>query len=147
MSEDEAIGFVDTNILVCAFEKEDSESNRVSRNLLNRLMQTDTLRLSTQVLQEFYVTMTRKSRDPASSQETLACINDLSHWTQLTIDYSAVRDACLLNQDASISFWDALIVVAAARTGAQRLYTEDLNHGQRSIIPFLVARENREPAP
>ncbi|MBK5290251.1 MAG: hypothetical protein JJE04_00970 [Acidobacteriia bacterium] len=100
-------------------------------------MKTDALRLSTQVMQEFYVTMTRESKEPASSQETLACMDDLSHWPLL-----AIRDACL-NQDASISFWDAIIVVAAARTGVKRLYTEDLNHGQtvpgvEITNPFLV---------
>ena len=59
MSEDEAVGFVDTKLLVYAFEKEDSERNRVSRNLLNRLMQTGTSRLSTLALQESCVTMTQ----------------------------------------------------------------------------------------
>jgi predicted nucleic acid-binding protein len=130
MSAADQATFVDTNILVYAFERADSERNHAARRLLRALMETGSLRLSTQVLQEFYVTMSRKARGPAAVEEALAVMDDLSQWPLFTTDYPAVRDACLLSRDASISYWDALIVVAAARSGATRLYKEDLNHGQ-----------------
>jgi len=60
----------------------------------------------------------------------------------LVVDYGTIREAAVLARDAVVSFWDALIVVAAARSGARRLYTEDLNHGQKIlgveiVNPFL----------
>jgi len=140
--------FLDTNILVYAFERDHSNRHNTARQLLRRLMASNTLRLSTQVLQEFYVTMIRKSKQPASTQETLACMDDLSLWPLFVIDYPAVRDACLLSRDASISYWDALIVVAAARSGAKRLYTEGLNHGQTILgvaitNPFIAGEKSQ----
>ncbi len=99
------------------------------------------MRVSTQVLQELFVTLTRLARHPSASEEALKHLDDLSTWSLLNIDYSAVRAAAVLSRDAVISFWDALIVVAASRSGARTLYTEDLNHGQeilgvRVVNPF-----------
>ena len=54
----------------------------------------------------------------------------LRAWPLFVVDCAAIRDAAHLAEDASLSFWDALIVVSASRSGAARLYTEDLNHGQ-----------------
>ena len=58
----EAPAFVDTNVLVCAFDSTDPARHGPAADLLSRLMDEDRLRLSVQVLQEFYVTMTRKAR-------------------------------------------------------------------------------------
>jgi predicted nucleic acid-binding protein len=48
----------------------------------------------------------------------------------VVLDYGAVRAAIELCSTSNLSFWDALVVVAAARSGAKRLYTEDLQNGQ-----------------
>jgi predicted nucleic acid-binding protein len=61
----------------------------------------------------------------------------------MVIDYAAIRAAVALADQAKLSFWDALVVVAASRTGAEALYTEDLNDGQqilgvRIINPFAA---------
>ena len=138
---DEAPAFVDTNILVYAFDSTDPTRHRSAVELLSRLMDEDRLRLSTQVLQEFYVTMTRKPRPPWSPDQALAKLDDFSAWPVTTIDVPLVREAVLLSRDAVLSFWDALVVVAAARSGANTLYTEDLNNGQvlrgvRVVNPF-----------
>jgi predicted nucleic acid-binding protein len=60
-------------------------------------------------------------------------LDELTAWPVMAIDYTAVRGAVGLSAEARISFWDALVVVAAVRTGATVLYTEDLNHGQRIL--------------
>lgn len=144
MTGERALSFVDTNVLVYAFDKSGSPKKRVAEELINELMEEDRLRVSTQVLQEFFVTLTRKVRQPCSIQEALAMLEDLTAWPLMVIDYAAIRDAAGLADQAKLSFWDALVVVAAARTGAEVLYTEDLNHGQeilgvRISNPFFSA--------
>ncbi|MGO9259585.1 MAG: PIN domain-containing protein [Bryobacteraceae bacterium] len=105
----------------------------------------DRLRLSTQVLQELFVTLTRKVRQPCSSEEALAVLEDLTAWPLMVVDYTAIRAAVRLAGQARLSFCDALVVVAAVRAGAAVLYTEDLNHGQeilgvRISNPFLPGK-------
>ena len=125
--------FVDTNVLVYAFEKTSSPKKRVAQQLISELMKDNRLHLSTQVFQELFVTLTRKVRLPCRSEEAMAVLEDLAAWPVITINYSAIRAAAVLADEAKISFWDALIVVAAARAGATVLYSEDLNAGQEIL--------------
>ena len=60
MSDERALAFVDTNVLVYAFDKSGSPKKQAAQRLMNELMDEDLLRLSTQVLQELFVTLTRK---------------------------------------------------------------------------------------
>jgi predicted nucleic acid-binding protein len=133
MTGEQALSFVDTNVLVYAFDKSSSPKKRVAQRLMNELMEEDVLRLSTQVLQELFVTLTRKVPQHCSSEEALAVLEDLTAWHLMVIDYGAIRAAVGLADEVKLSFWDALIVVAAARTGAAVLYTEDLNDGQEIL--------------
>jgi len=133
MTGERALGFVDTNVLVYAFDKSGSPKQRGAQRLMNELMEQDRLRVSTQVLQELYVTLTRKAMRPCSSEEALAVVEDLAAWPLMVVDYAAIRAAVGLADQAKLSFWDALVVVAAARAGAAVLYTEDLNDGQEIL--------------
>ena len=133
MSGDSGLGFVDTNVLVYAFDRSGSAKQRAAQRLLNELMEQDRLRVSTQVLQEVYVTLTRKARACCSSGEALAVLEDLAAWPLMVVDYGAIRAAVRLGEQAKLSFWDALVVVAAARSGAAVLYTEDMNDGQEIL--------------
>jgi predicted nucleic acid-binding protein len=144
MSGDPEIGFVDTNVLVYALDRSDSPKKLVARRLMDELMEEDRLRLSTQVLQELFVTLTRKVSRRCTTEEALETLEDLSAWPVVLIDYAAIRSAGRLADQAQLSFWDALVVVAAARSGATVLYTEDLNAGQeilgvRVCNPFQAA--------
>ncbi len=130
MSDDRAPAFVDTHVLVYAFDTKDSPKKRIARRLLDQLMEDDRLRVSTQILQELFVTLTRKVSRPCSNEEASAVLEDLAAWPMMTVDYAAIRAAAGLAGTAQLSFWDALVIVAAARCGAEVLYTEDLNHGQ-----------------
>src|SRR5262245_47175917 len=109
---DEAPAFVDANILVYAFDSSDPPRHHSAADLLSHLMGSDRLRLSTQVLQEFYVIMTRKVQPPWSPDRALAKLDDFAAWLVITTDFSMIREAVLLSRDAVISFWDALVVVA-----------------------------------
>ena len=138
---DEAPAFIDTNVLVYAFDSTDPARHAAAAELLSRLMDEDRLRLSVQVLQELYVTMTRKARPPWTPDRALAALDDLAAWPVVPNDVPLLREAVLLSRDAALSFRDALIVTAAARSGAATLYTEDLNDGQvlrgvRVVNPF-----------
>jgi len=143
MTVEKVLSFVDTNVLVYAFDRGSSPKKVVAQRLMNELMADDLLRVSTQVLQELFVTLTRKVSQRCSSEEALTVLEDLGAWPLMVVDYAAIRAAVGLADQAKVSFWDALIVVAAARTGAGLLYTEDLNDGQeilgvRIVNPFAV---------
>jgi predicted nucleic acid-binding protein len=143
MTVERVLSFVDTNVLVYAFDKSGSPKKLAAQRLMNELLADDLLRVSTQVLQELFVTLTRKVSQRCSSEEALTVLEDLAAWPLMVVDYSAIRAAVGLADQAKVSFWDALIVVAAARTGAAVLYTEDLNGGQeilgvRIVNPFAV---------
>ena len=83
------------------------------------------------MLAEVFVTLTRKIRTPLKVEEALRYIDTLATWPVVVPDYAALREAIELSARVRISFWDALVVAAAARGGAAILYTEDLQHGQR----------------
>jgi len=133
MNAEMALSFVDTNVLVYAFEKGASAKKQTARRLMSQLMDEDRLRVSTQVLQELFVILTRKAAERCTGEEALAVLDDLAAWPLVVVDYAAIRMAAGLAGQARISFWDALVVVAAARSGASILYTEDLNHGQEIL--------------
>jgi len=133
MTGERPLSLVDTNVLVYAFDKGSSPKKRVAERLMKELMEEDQLRVSTQVLQELFVTLTRKVGQPCSSEEALAVLDDLTAWPLMVVDYAAIRAAVGLAEQDKLSFGDALVVVAAARAGARVLYTEDLNHGQEIL--------------
>ena len=78
MTGERALSFVDTNVLMYAFDKSSSPKKRVAQRLMNQMMDEDRLRVSTQVLQELFVALTRKVSHPCSSQEALAVLEDLT---------------------------------------------------------------------
>jgi predicted nucleic acid-binding protein len=133
MPAERPLSFVDTNVLVYAFDKSGSPKKRAAERLMNELMEEDRLRVSTQILQELFVTLTRKVSQRCSIAEALTVLENLTAWPLVVVDYAAIRAAVGLADEAKLSFWDALVVVAAARSGAAVLYTEDLNDGQEIL--------------
>ncbi len=119
---------VDTNILVYTFDPTQGEKHILAARIVRELLEQDRICLSTQILQELYVTLTRKAGIPVET--ALSVLDDLSQWLVFSVDYRAIRDAVVIARDSRLSFWDALLVSAANRLGASVLLTEDLNHGQ-----------------
>ena len=141
MNDDQSPAFVDTNVLVYAFDRIVSPKKAAAGHLLDELMAAGRLRVSTQVLQELFVTLTRKVNRTCLSEQALAVLDDLAAWPLAVVDYAAIRSAIHLTAQAQLFFWDALIVVSAARAGASLLYTEVLNDrqeilGVRILNPF-----------
>ena len=148
MNGDPAQAFIDTNVLVYALAGDDQRRGPIAQELLRDLMSSQTLNTSTQVLQELYVTLTRKIKKPLAAEQALRYLDRLSAWPVATTDYPAIRDAVTLSTAHKISFWDALVVVAAARSGAARLYTEDLHDGQMLLGVEIVNpfRDSKRPS-
>jgi predicted nucleic acid-binding protein len=122
--------FVDTNILVYAHDVDQGQKHQTARDILIELMQSRSGALSPQVLQEFYVTVTRKIAKPLSKREARETVRDYSVWC---IDTTAaeVAAAFRIEDEAKISFWDALICASALKAGATVLLSEDMNSGQQ----------------
>jgi predicted nucleic acid-binding protein len=121
--------FIDTNVLVYAHDVDAGRKHQIAKRIVHDLSQQRVGILSTQVLQEFYVNVTRKIASPLSKSEARAIIEDFSHWCIATSP-TDIRQAFLIEDGAGISFWDALIVAAAVKAGAARILSEDMNHGQ-----------------
>ena len=122
--------FLDTNTLVYLYDRAAPRKAKVAQQLIERLLDRDRARVSTQVLQEFYWTVIRKVTPPLDAETALGLVEDFAHWPVYTVDTSAILEAARLADQARLAFWDALIVVAAAGSGAEVLYSEDLSHGQ-----------------
>ncbi len=123
--------FVDTNVLLYAFSQDEPVKRERAQSLLERLWQSGTGRISTQVLQEFYVNATRKLAHPLRPEEAQAIVLSLSQWDYHRPDAPDILAAAVLAERYRISFWDALIVHSAEALGAILLWSEDLNPGQR----------------
>ena len=140
--------FVDTNVLVYALAGDDAKRSPVAQNLVRELMTEQVFRTSIQVLQELFVTLTRKIRTPLTAEQAGRYLDQIAAWPVIVLDYRAMRDAIELSDSAKLSFWDALILVAASRSGARRLYTEDLQGGRtvlgvEIVNPFGGGRSRR----
>ena len=121
--------FLDTNILVYLFDADAPTKQSHVRQLLSNQTLHARLILSTQVLQEFYVTVTRNLATPLEPVAAAQAVRDLATWAVVPIDPSLILSAVARSQVSCISFWDALIVEAALSGGATDLYSEDLQDG------------------
>ena len=122
--------FVDTNILIYAHDLDAKAKHEIAKEVLRDLWSSRAGVLSMQVLQEFYVNATRKISSPLSKKAARGVVNSYSIWC---VDTAAadISMAFQIEDEARISFWDALILAAARKAGAVRVLSEDLNAGQR----------------
>lgn len=133
--------FVDTNVLIYAASRlpEDRKKALTARAIL----ESTSIGLSAQVLQEFLVVTTRKARKTWTLDDALDWIEALEDFPCLAIDADLVRYGAELAVRFQLSYWDGAIVAAAHRLGAATLYSEDLNHSQiygtvRVVNPFVA---------
>jgi predicted nucleic acid-binding protein len=123
--------FVDTNVLVYAEDRDAGHKHEIARDLIVDLWQSRDGVLSVQVLQELYVTLTRKVRRSLAPARAAEVVREYLAWRIVDNDSNLLVAAMALAHKGSISFWDALVVEAAGAAGCDRLYSEDLNSGQR----------------
>ncbi len=136
--------FVDTNVLIYAHDVDSKSKHEIAKNILRELWSERTGVLSMQVLQEFYVNVTRKIRSPLPKDSARLVVSSYSIWCMETAP-AELSVAFRIEDESRIGFWDALIVAAAVKSGATRLLSEDLNPGQkiaglRIENPFAAVR-------
>ncbi|MDB6040130.1 MAG: hypothetical protein JWM99_3971 [Verrucomicrobiales bacterium] len=132
-----ALSFVDTNILVYRAGLKNDPKTEIATKLLNAVE----FGLSTQVLQEFYVTATHPKKLQLTHESALELIEPLLEFPIHVVDLWTIREALELKVKFRISYWDAVIVVSARALGCKILYTEDLKDrqnydGVEAINPF-----------
>lgn len=120
--------FIDTNVLLYADDLDADDKRDTAQSLIYQSYVDGNGVLSTQVLQEFFVASTRKLGVPADIARRK--VELLGRLDVVTIDPAMILDAIDLHRLHSLSFWDALIVQAAAASGCRRLLTEDMQSGQ-----------------
>jgi len=145
--------FVDTNVLVYSEDGADAAKQARAIAWLGCLWQRRIGRLSTQVLNEFYVNATRKLQPAMPAGDARAEVRRYQRWQPWAIDHSTVESAWSVESRYGLPYWDALIVAAAQAQGCRYLLSEDLQHGQQVdsvqiLNPFLVGPEVLDaPAP
>ncbi len=122
--------FVDTNVLVYAHDLTAGAKRRAAVALLERLARERSGLLSTQVLAEFLVTVTRKIRNPLRIAAAVAIVEDFGKWSVFVPRVSDLAQAARTADRYSIHFWDALVIRSAEALGASVLWSEDLSPGQ-----------------
>jgi len=125
-----ALEFLDTNVLVYAYDATAGLKHERAKDVIWSLTSKGVAAISVQTMQEFFVTVTRKIPVPISVDDAIGRLEAFSRWRVYAPLPTDVIEAARLSQQYHLSMWDAMIVLAAYRTGATKLWTEDLNDGQ-----------------
>jgi predicted nucleic acid-binding protein len=138
--------FVDTNVLLYAFDEADPAKRDLSRAWLAACWRGRCGRLSTQVLNEFYSNARKKFAAAISAGDARSEVRRYQQWKPWLIDQATVETAWAVESRCGINYWDALLVAAAQHLGCTLLLTEDLQHDQRIdrlriVNPFVVGPE------
>ena len=120
--------FFDTNILVYSFDATNQEKYEVASGLVIQAFQKGLGVISTQVLKEFYVTVTQKIPQKMDMDDAEQAIRDFSLWTVVETDVSLILKAIDIQRHYKFSFWDAMVVAAAKVSTCTNMLTEDLSH-------------------
>lgn len=124
-----AIVFVDTNVLLAADDAFDAVRQASLRDWLQALWQRRAGRVSTQVLNAYYVSATQHFSMPQG--DARAKLRRYQLWQPWQIDHQTMETAWGLQARFSMLYWDALIVAAAAQSGASHVLSLALPHGQQ----------------
>ncbi len=123
------VKFVDTNVLLYAISKNPQEATKANR--AQEILADPQLALSTQVLQEFYVQATRKSRPDAIPHQIAAdLVTTFTRFTVQPITIEIVFAALATKSRFQLSYWDSAIIEAARAIGCETVISEDLADGQ-----------------
>lgn len=131
MSAEHARAFVDTNVIVYAYDASAGPKRERAAATIRDLWRSGAGCISVQVLQEFFVTVTRKAPRQVEPRTAANAVADLARWTTHSPDADDVIAAIELHERMRISFWDAMIVQSALSLDCEVLLSEDLNPAQR----------------
>ena len=134
--------FIDTNLIVYAYDSSAGEKNRRAVEIMKEIWNSGQGIVSTQVLQEFFVTVTRKINKPMNIGTAKEIIRDLMKLKTVTVDREIILKAIDIHKEHKYSFWDSAIIAAAIEGGAGVLLSEDLTnkHQIKGLViknPFI----------
>jgi len=134
--------FVDTNLLVYAYDSSAGKKWKTSLEVLSLLWTHRTGVISTQVIQELFVSLTQKVKNPIRPKMAKEIISDLVQWPLVVNDGKNILRAIDLQIKYHLSFWDSLILQAAITSKSEFLLSEDFQDGQviesvTIVNPFL----------
>jgi len=115
--------------LIYAHDVDAAAKHETAKDVLRGLWSEHSGVLSPQILQEFYVNVTRKISHPISKRSARLVVNSYAIWCVETT-HVEISTAFRIEDEYRIGFWDALVVAAAMKSGASRILSEDLNAGQ-----------------
>jgi len=122
--------FLDTNILIYAYDVSAGNKHKTAKTIMMDLWDSGRGIISIQVLQEFFVNITKKVSRPLEIKLAKDIIKDLLKWEVVTIDGESLLEAIELHVRHQYSLWDSMILKAAQKGGAIILLSEDLKDGQ-----------------
>ena len=122
--------FLDTNVLVYAYDVSDLEKRRVARELVRRAVAGEII-TSAQVLAEFAATLLHKLTPPVCAEDAIVALDALGPIKLIIPDGDLVRRAVEAHAAYGIHFYDGMIIAAAERGGCGQIWSEDLNAGQK----------------
>ena len=122
--------FLDTNIIIYAYDSSAGKKHEVAREILTGLWDSGLGVISTQVLQEFFINVTKKIPKPIDIDLAKGIIGDFLKWDVVVNDGESLLDAIDILVEYKYSFWDSMIIQAAVKGGAELLLTEDLEDGK-----------------
>lgn len=123
--------FVDTNVLVYSRDASEPQKQEQAMSWMAHLWRTRAGRLSFQVLQEFYVTVTEKLEPGLDRERARSEVRSLLPWRPISVDARVIEGAWLIQDRYKLSWWDAVIVSAAQVGDCRYLLTEDLQEHQK----------------
>ena len=134
--------FLDTNILVYAYDRSAGNKHKIAADLVRSCWERESGSVSIQVLQEFFVNVTRKIASPLDHSAARQIVADLAQWHVHSPEVGDLLQAIDYQERYQLSFWDAAIIQSAMHLGCMQLLSEDLNHGQiygdlQIVNPFL----------
>ena len=135
--------FIDSNVLVYAYNRAEPQKQRVATGLIASLLENRNAVVSVQVLGEFFRVVTRRIPNPLSVEQATSVIDDIGSLQVLNIDMAMVRRAIATHSRYGVNYWDSLIIAAAERAGCSAILSEDFNSGQSyhgilAVNPFLA---------
>ena len=122
--------FIDTNIMIYAYDVSAAEKHQIASHILSDLWNSGLGVLSTQVLQEFFVNIVQKIQKPIDQKLAKEIVRDFLRWQVVVNNGDSIPDAIDIRDKYRYSFWDSMIIEAAIKGGAVFLMSEDLQHGQ-----------------
>ena len=122
--------FLDTNIIIYAYDNSAGDKQIRASEIIDELWSSGLGIVSTQVLQEFFVNVTKKIPKPLDVKSAKEIISDYLKWDVIVNNGEDILEAIEIQSQYKYSFWDSLIICAAKKGGAMLLLTEDLSDGQ-----------------